>query len=71
MSLNEEIRNRRVALGLSQTELARELNVSIITIFRWEKGIYSPKLHQLTALAKLFNVKEQDLIDSHEHKVGT
>ena len=64
MALSEEIRNRRIALGLSQTALGSILKVSIITIFRWEKGISRPKLHQLTALAKLFNVKEQDLIDS-------
>jgi putative zinc finger/helix-turn-helix YgiT family protein len=34
----EEIRGKRVALGLSQQELARSLGISVFTLSRWESG---------------------------------
>lgn len=36
--LNENIRNMRMALGLSQDELAEKLHVVRQTVSKWEKG---------------------------------
>lgn len=34
----DELRARRDALGMSRDELARELCVTAVTVWRWEKG---------------------------------
>jgi transcriptional regulator with XRE-family HTH domain len=43
----EELKKRRLALGMSQASLGRELGVSGISVYRWEKGMRSipPFLH--------------------------
>lgn len=42
--------------GLSQEELAKELEVKTNTISRWETGVYKPKLRDLDRLARFFGV---------------
>ncbi len=41
----------RIAAGLSQPELARELNVSTATISRWEAGLVTPRSEAAIAYA--------------------
>ena len=35
----EELRSRRESLGLTQEQLARELDVAVMTVSRWERGV--------------------------------
>jgi transcriptional regulator with XRE-family HTH domain len=35
----EELKSRRALLGLTQSQLARELEVDAITVSRWERGV--------------------------------
>jgi len=60
--MQEEIRRRRRAMGMTQTDLAHSVGVGLATVSRWEQGLHDPKLHQLKALAKLFGVSELDLM---------
>lgn len=46
----ERLRNR---LGLSQTALARKLNVSAMAISRWERGVNEPSANCYIHLGKL------------------
>lgn len=34
-----DLKSRRVSLGLTQSQLARELEVDVITVSRWERGV--------------------------------
>lgn len=36
----EELKRRRESLGLTQSLLARELDVDVITVSRWERGVH-------------------------------
>ncbi len=36
----EELQRRREALGLTQEQLARELDVTVTTVSRWERGVF-------------------------------
>ncbi|HEX8687551.1 MAG TPA: helix-turn-helix domain-containing protein [Pyrinomonadaceae bacterium] len=36
----EELKRRREALTLTQEQLARELDVTTMSVSRWERGIY-------------------------------
>lgn len=38
----ERLKNRRLELGLKQTELAKELGISKQSYFTWEKGTTQP-----------------------------
>jgi len=42
--------------GLSQDNLAKELNVATNTISRWETGTYKPSLNDLERLSRFFGV---------------
>ena len=53
--VGQEIREKRVALGISQEQLARKIKVSVATIQRWEKGLHSPHQLAVTELTMLFN----------------
>jgi transcriptional regulator with XRE-family HTH domain len=41
----EELRRRREALGMTQDDLARELGVKMMTVSRWERGVYPIPRH--------------------------
>jgi len=46
---SEELKRRRVALGLSQVELAALLHVDSMTVSRWERGQH--RIPEAVALA--------------------
>jgi len=41
----EDLQFRRRALGLTQEQLARELDVTVLTVSRWERGVYPIPRH--------------------------
>ena len=57
------LRELRAKAGMTQGELAKKLNVSGQTILNWENDIYEPKINQLIALANIFNVSVDYLIE--------
>jgi DNA-binding transcriptional regulator YiaG len=50
MALAAELRTRRKALGWTQTELARELDISQPHLSNWERGVWSPPMYIFLAL---------------------
>lgn len=36
---SDDLKRRREALGLTQEQLARELDVAVMTVSRWERGV--------------------------------
>ena len=55
-SFGEILKNIRTEKGIGQVELATSLNVSKGTISLWENNLREPKLSNLIALSKYFNV---------------
>jgi transcriptional regulator with XRE-family HTH domain len=41
----EDLQLKRKALGLTQEQLARELDVTVLTVSRWERGVYRVPRH--------------------------
>ena len=49
--------------GLSQEELAEKVNVSRQTLSKWESGESAPDLERAAALAEVFGVTLDDLVN--------
>ena len=62
----ERLKNLRVHNGLSQDDLAKKLNVSRQTIWRWENKAI-PDAMSLVELSKLYNVPIEYLLCTNEY----
>lgn len=61
--LNNQIRRRREALGLTQKELGARVGVSRQAINAVETGKFDPSIHLAYELAQLFGVTIEELFD--------
>jgi transcriptional regulator with XRE-family HTH domain len=62
MLLPEELRTRRVELGVSQSDLAARLGVSQQTISRWESGAAPPGPRRIAELAEALSLDVSALL---------
>lgn len=60
--LNETIKNARKAKGMSQEEMAVQLNVVRQTVSKWEKGLSVPDADDLIRISALLDVSVNDLL---------
>lgn len=66
MKLNEVIRTRRQALGLTQEQLAQKLGVSAPAVNKWERNLNYPDITLLPALARPLGVDLDTLLSFQE-----
>ena len=64
--LGQRINELRLALGWSQVELAKRLNVSKQTVSNWENDNIQPSTEMLVRLSKIFNVATDYLLGLDE-----
>ena len=50
----QRLTEARLALGLSQADVAKKLGSSTVTVYRWEKGTNIPRKRMLTALSQIY-----------------
>lgn len=55
------IKERRAARGLSREALARELGVTRVTVFKWEEGFIDVPWRQIERIARFFQLTPVDL----------
>lgn len=65
MRLNEQIKNHRKEVGLTQEQVANYLNVSTPAVNKWEKGSTYPDISLLPALARLLKIDMNELFSFH------
>lgn len=58
IDLGNRIRDSRIARGLSQADLARQLEISTSAVWNWEQNGAQPRPAMLNALAAALNVPE-------------
>ena len=63
-----ELRNSFGAAGLSQQELARELEVNANTISRWELGSFRPGIDELEKLSHFFSIPVSEFFPSTQYR---
>lgn len=61
-NLGTNIFNLRVKSGLTQSALAKKLNVTTATIYRLEKNQFSPSIETVIKLAQVFDVSTDSLL---------
>jgi len=66
MSFGEKIRNARIALNLSQIELAEMVGITERSIYSYEQTGSQPRMVILTKLAQALNVSVGYLVDEEE-----
>lgn len=72
MKFNEKLLDLRKKKGLSQEELAQELNVSRQTISKWESGQSYPDFEKVIILSDFFDISLDNLMKERipENKVN-
>lgn len=65
----DNIKMLRLAQGLTQVELAAELNVSKQCVSNWENDYIQPSIEMLIKLAKYFKVSTDYILGLDERKV--
>ena len=61
--LAQNIKNYRLARGLSQGELARRMSVSTQSVSKWECGVSAPDISNLCLLSDLLDVSVDTLLE--------
>lgn len=59
------IRRYRKAKGLTQEQLAKEINVTKSRISNWEQGINRPDVERIGDICRALNVSPSELLDVH------
>jgi len=66
MALGERIKSQRLAHGLTQQALARQIGVKRVTIATYERGQVVPSLTVVRRLAAVFAMSIEDLVEDPE-----
>lgn len=68
MTIGERIRELRKASGLSQEQLAKQVDVTRQTISNWEANIAQPNLEKIIMISDLFQISLDQLIKGEKQK---
>ena len=63
MGFSENLKVLRKTSKIDQITLAKKLNVSSKTISHWETGYTEPSITQLIALANIFDISIDELVE--------
>ena len=69
MSISNNIRLYRKRAGITQIDLAKDLEISIATLRRWEAGETTPTGTRITELAKRLNVSPEEIVAGDDSNV--
>lgn len=64
------IRQLRESRNLSQEDVARQLDVSVTTVYRWERGANPPQRKHARRLAEMFDVPVSEIELITDQKVN-
>lgn len=71
MKFSENLIRLRKQKGLSQEDLANQLDVSRQTVSKWELGVTTPEMEKLVQMSKIFGITVDDLISKEEVTADT
>ena len=66
MEFKDILKDLRMEKGLTQEELAKQINFSLSVVNKWEDGKKNPSVDAIKVLAKFFNVSTDYLLGLEE-----
>ena len=66
MTVGERIQQLREAAGLSQEQLAEQIDVSRQSVSKWELNDAAPEISKIIALSELFGISTDELLKGAE-----
>ena len=66
--LNEHLRDLRKQAGYSQQQMANKLHISQGAVSQWETGQTAPSAEQLVAIAQIFGISVDEVLEVKEIK---
>ena len=66
MNIGEGLKQQRMQLGISQSELAKATGIKQQNISRWESNTHIPDVLQCLILAKYYGITIEELIGANE-----
>ena len=66
---SENLKKYRMEKGLTQSQLAKQINVSQNLLCEWEKRVRYPKLDKVFDIARVLGVEVEDLLKRPESSV--
>lgn len=70
MKFNERLRELRIQSPMKQTEIAKKLDISTITLRQYEQGTREPSIEKLLKLSVIFDVSLDDLLCLEDFKTS-
>ena len=67
-SLNENIKNLRIAHGMNQVEFANLVGVTKQCVSNWENDNIQPSIEMLLKISRTFNVSTDFLLGEDNHR---
>lgn len=61
-SFMKNLKSLRMERGISQAQLAQQLNITVKTISHWETGYSEPSIQQILDIADYFQIATDDLL---------
>lgn len=55
-TIGDKIKLLRIKSGLTYNQFAKKIGVSVMTIYRWERGLRTPSNIYLDIISKKFNI---------------
>lgn len=71
VALGTRIREKRIALGISQREMERRLKIAHGTLAAWERGQRAPTVDNLAQLADFFRCSVRDLVSEPPERLNS
>ena len=68
--ISRNLKSLRKKYQYTQDDIAEKLNVSRQSVAKWESGESTPDIYNCIKIAKLFNVKLDDLVNHSEEESG-
>ncbi|EKO3933819.1 helix-turn-helix transcriptional regulator [Vibrio fluvialis] len=70
MSIGEVLKERRIELGIKQEDLAEQMDVTVQTVSKWERGITEPKASQVAKMAEILKLTEREICQGKKDPIG-
>lgn len=71
MNMNERIAARRKELKLTQTQVAKAIGSSTVSVYKWENGEVAPRGKNLFALSEVLRCSPSWLLTGDEYALPT